>query len=722
MVVRSAAFQRLLAPPVDIRNSAACAAWNGAINRALDDTLPALGWPELQGQSANHSSPRLGAVDHIGAGAGDAVVGTGRVGEDDGVSIDCTRWYIEPPEWPSGKVRMTDYALPVADGPLYAWLAAWEVKVATCDTMTRLFRALTNHMGCGTPEILNRTDWINATPLMQALLSARDNEVVGTLTCLMEHPLVHVSLSLAHAMHLKDDVDRAVADGTQTVLDVAISFNCGLQCLMLHTTDEDLRAMVLSKSGLRVKTIDTLHYAMSINDGDCFIALWPRCLRLLDTEELTQIVTNNCFDGWSFTALAASRPNVWSSFLAALDHPQHRNVMHGLLTHATWTELVRSVSEHESPIGHTAAPIRGTVPATEPPSAQAAAYSSCNNGTISSGIVTADDRCRAWARYLEDKDRRMKAIAKERVDLIDPQIVVDAAGVAVIEEGYLRKLWWRRDPLRSAIRHGHESIAVYIVEQCLPNWALDTYDVDGQTVLMRAVAANKPMPRLVDALLARIPHLDPGLPAIELAPFRTTGLTVNDLLSPGLKFGRSALDLVPSGATHNLVRSLVMVSAREHAQVYVPAARRILIDLLHLERPMGMLMTVSTNRSPDNVDTRRTKATKRMRRNADGSSSSAAPDHSWDQDDDAHLDPKRRKQEAVATDSIILACDDPALPASILSACDDQALPAITSIALTNAVGFPLRSGQGQIKQSSPLLPRDVGLLIFIYSGIGGSH
>lgn len=86
VALQSAAFQSLLNPPLDVNSQIECNEWNVAINAALD-ALPSFGWPVLR-TADSAASKRSNASKTLVGQHGDA--------------IDCSRWYIEPVDWPGG--------------------------------------------------------------------------------------------------------------------------------------------------------------------------------------------------------------------------------------------------------------------------------------------------------------------------------------------------------------------------------------------------------------------------------------------------------------------------------------------------------------------------------------------------------------------------------------------------------------------------------------------
>ena len=109
------------------------------------------------------------------------------------LEVDCSRWYIEAPSWLRSGSRAEKCALPIGEGPIYAWLAAAELGVSTDATTARLFSALTNSMGCGTAALLNRVDSVRATLLMHALVGG-DSDQELPLGLLLSHPRVQMSV------------------------------------------------------------------------------------------------------------------------------------------------------------------------------------------------------------------------------------------------------------------------------------------------------------------------------------------------------------------------------------------------------------------------------------------------------------------------------------------------------------------------------------------------
>lgn len=467
LALQSAEFQRLLRPPADCGSLAQRGAWNLAITAALD-ALPTMGWPchrkDHNPDDNNHDQ-----------------------GVRPMLRIDCTRWYIEAPSWAHAGLRVGRFPLPVADGPLYAWLAASELGVASPATTARLFGALTAQMGCGTVQILNRVDAVNATPLMHAVLGWTYERSMA-IDVLLSHANVNISLAVEDAVSDHKGPPKC----KQNALDIALAFDRAWHPILRAMPDATIKSIL----GYH----DTnLHFCMDACPA-AFPTLWRRWLALADKDAFIDVLLRES-ESWTFAALAAADANLWTTFIAALDHPVHGE--------GVWNDLTRE----------------------------------------------------SWRFVIFDT----------------PSDAADAA-----TKFYIRSKWHTRDPLRSAIAAGHELIAIYLVQQCLPDWAIDGYDVDGQTILMRAAAARPPLPRLVKTLLMRTPALDPTVRSIMLPTDRAAGLTSEDLVVADCAFGPAAYALVPTGAEYDSTRGILFAAQYEYLNAYVPAASRILCAMFHL--------------------------------------------------------------------------------------------------------------------------------------------
>jgi hypothetical protein len=165
--------------------------------------------------------------------------------------------------------------------------------------------------------------------------------------------------------------------------------------------------------------------------------------------------------------------------------------------------------------------------------------------------------------------------------------------------------WHRSDPLRAAICYHRVERALLLINECLPDWALDAHDCGGQTLLMRAVSSThseSSMIRIVKALLQRAPHLDIRVQSIKLNPNET----VQDaLLRPDLIFGGDAFTCI---AAHNaaaadpssppdLVSPLLIQTARTCGSL-LRASSVLIWTILHPSPPPTLLTRVTNTPEP----------------------------------------------------------------------------------------------------------------------------
>jgi hypothetical protein len=154
------------------------------------------------------------------------------------------------------------------------------------------------------------------------------------------------------------------------------------------------------------------------------------------------------------------------------------------------------------------------------------------------------------------------------------------------EDSERRWHWHVMDPLRTAIHLKREPEAVWLITNWLPDWALDQRDCIGQTLVMRAAAANPPMLRVVTALLQRAPQLD-----VSLREFRI--LTDDNIRSamfrPNLELGATAAQLVLSPGDGFAPAIAAIRSALEAAsaqsETYKVDSAALLLRFLQSHRP-----------------------------------------------------------------------------------------------------------------------------------------
>jgi hypothetical protein len=140
--------------------------------------------------------------------------------------------------------------------------------------------------------------------------------------------------------------------------------------------------------------------------------------------------------------------------------------------------------------------------------------------------------------------------------------------------------WRVHDPLRAAMFYIREHEAVWLITHCLPDWALNAYDCDGQTLLIRAAACRPPLLRVVNALLKRAPHLDTNQRAIQIRPSES----VRDaLLRSDLAFGPAAAQSIPALAEAPASATSTSSAAARAALVgaFEEAARLHSVHLIH---------------------------------------------------------------------------------------------------------------------------------------------
>jgi hypothetical protein len=544
--LRSAAFQRFLCPPSappSRPTGEQTRVWNAQLNEALD-ALPTMGWPRIvSNHAATNDTRRIqeepnGDTRGAANGGRNDGIGNAEVELEVELEVDCSRWYIEAPSWLRSRSRAEKCALPIGEGPIYAWLAAAELGVSTDATTARLFSALTNSMGCGTAAFLNRVDSVRATLLMHALVGG-DSDQELPLGLLLSHPHVQTWLRVPGALTGRggnrdpknDPNDRE----PQNVLDVALfmDHDHGWQFILREITDKSLRTLLTHEDSPTY-----LLYCMASCPA-AFPTLWRRSLEILSERQMQRLYWQE-LDGATFAALAATDLHIWTLYICTIDHPVHGPNIQDDLVYQLWNFVIladptspNNPSSTTSPAAAVAIPPRAQPPRGKPLGSFA---------------------------------------GSENVPVLPQESTPQESTPQESTITYVRSGWHRRDPLRSAIENRHESVAVYVAEHCIPNWALDGYDCDGRTVLMRAAAARPPMPRLVEALVRRVPHLDPRMRAISLPDTRKHGLTMADLCTRDCQFGKTALELVPPGREYDLIRALIFAA---DVPTYLPHAAAI---------------------------------------------------------------------------------------------------------------------------------------------------
>jgi hypothetical protein len=467
--------------------------------------------------------------------------------------IDCSRWCMaNVPEWPLGEGRTLSEAIPTQEGPLYAWMAISEARFLEPDMAGRLFEVLTQQMGCGTREVLNRFDRDGCTPLMRCLTSGRDYISKVAWEALAMHPLVDLTLAPQVSHSATEIMNGMSSISPGTALHCAFS-RCSTDHAALYILSNltDTQLLRLLEADFAAERSSLLVRAAVSGCRLGFIQLWRRVLALF-TQEFTQESTHGIVD----------RPHQDHQSLGNWPDPQnqpteyhptesHPIESHPMEYHPTEYIPVVGVSNRDGPT----LTLRGLLCGVSP-RGLTVFTAACEWGTNWQIMFSDLQRLGVpeLARYGQTSDGRhsyrypVTAWPWQRVENASVERHARAGRTPPRGLAWDEWLLWRfHDPVRYCVRcrdhTTNEGFAVWLVEHCVPDFALNDYDCGGQTMLMRAAAADPPMPRLLRALLARAPQLDPLQRSIH--PTGTTAHTAS-VLSTVSRTGAGA-DTEPPG-------------------------------------------------------------------------------------------------------------------------------------------------------------------------------
>jgi hypothetical protein len=368
-------------------------------------------------------------------------------------------------------------------------------------------------MGCGTSAILNRVDAHGQTPLMHALHCEKYSYAAWRL--LVAHPLVDVTIRPpvppSDLSLVGSALDRALATNGRddAVLAILMRFN---DSQLLHMITTDLasgQCCVLVRAARR----SSLVFKMIWNRLIPLITTSRSCNRksrfaARPTEKTPENATTSGADssGGRLLNWAAddSRPSFCRLDADTTDNRQDCK-----------SDNADKFGEEESGGG-----LLQELLCSRSPRGLTVFTAACDIGenwrTLFTNLQTMD--VPDDARYGVGADgKRIRYPLTTWPWLPRPNPAV----VAAIRSGRpppRAKLWsrwllWRfHEPVRFCMfpcPDQNEPLAEWLVENCVPDFALNEYDCGGQTMLMRAATAEPPLPRLIRALISRIPALDP---------------------------------------------------------------------------------------------------------------------------------------------------------------------------------------------------------------------
>ena len=233
-------------------------------------------------------------------------------------------------------------------------------------------------------------------------------------------------------------------------------------------------------------------------------------------------------DGATFAALAATDLHIWTLYICTIDHPVHGPNIQDDLVYQLWDFVIQAdptppnnPSSTTSPAAAVAIPPRAQPPRGKP----LGSFAGSEN---------------------------VPALPQEST----PQESTPQESTIT----YVRSGWHRRDPLRSAIENRHESVAVYVAEHCIPNWALDGYDRDGQD---RAHACcGRAAPYASPRRSTRAPRATSRSAHASHFPARHAQARSDNgrPCTRDCQFGKTALELVPPGREYDLIRALIFTA------------------------------------------------------------------------------------------------------------------------------------------------------------------